>query len=66
MKYTVRGYYQYTAYDKIWITVDDASSPEEALTKAQANPENYNIDYKNVDLGDGEYISPEDWTVSEE
>ena len=66
MRYTVRGYYQYTAYDEIWITVDDASSPEEALKKAKANPESYNIDYQNIDIGDGECVSQEDWTVSEE
>ncbi len=62
MKYTVKGYYQYTAYDKIYIEIE-ADNKEEAIKLAKEHPESYEIDYKNIDISDGEFIDFDEWEV---
>ncbi len=62
MKYTVKGYYQYTAYDKVYIEVE-ASDKDEAMKLAKEFPEQYEIDYKNIGISDGELIDFDEWVV---
>jgi len=60
--YTIKGYYKSTCYDKCYMDID-ASSRKEALELAKLHPEEYEVDYKNIDISDGEYIDLETWEV---
>ena len=60
--YTVKGYYEYSCYDKIYIEVE-ADSKEEALALAKNTPDMFDKNYKTIDIGDGEYMDFDEWEV---
>ncbi len=62
MKYIVKGLYEYTSTDKVYIEVE-ADSKEEALELAKLHPEYYEIDYKNIGIRGGEFIAEDEWVV---
>ena len=62
MKYIVKGLYEYTSTDKVYIEVE-ADSKEEALELAKLQPEHYEIDYKNIDISGGKFIAEDEWVV---
>ena len=61
-KYTVKGYYEYSCFDKVYIEVE-AESAEDALLMAKNTPDMFEKDYKNIDIGEGEFINFDEWEV---
>ncbi len=61
-KFTVIAYRKYTAWDKVYLEVE-ADNEEEAMLMAKDQPDEYEVDYKGLDVEDGEWMDLEEWEV---
>ena len=64
MKYDIIGYRKYTAYDKVYLTVD-ANSTEEAMQLAKEQPDEYEVNYKGLNVTDSEWVDLDEWIIKE-
>ena len=60
MKFDVIAYREYTCCDKVYLTVE-ADNLEEAKKLAEANPDDYEVDYKGLDVVDLRWIDKDEW-----